>query len=119
MTTGKKYNMETFVTGKNEAKLSKWLVDTKRYINTATFFHLEFEEKIGVYLAYYDSLGVEIMVKSWRQSKNVFIYSVNELYKESCYSNDEDKIFNTRNEAYKEAFKKADEMLNQKYNVKD
>lgn len=108
-------------TGKNKKQFKEWLkiiyvknLHFKNIHDVIGFENLPFEMQIGVYLAYYDGLGVEIMVKSWRQSKNVFIYSVNELYKESCYSNDEDKIFNTRNEAYKEAFLKADELINQK-----
>lgn len=108
-------------TGKNKEQFRSWYFDNdmnadKTLMDLLSFYHLPFEMQLGVYLAYYDSLGLEIMVKSWWQSKNIFIYSVNKIFESSCYSNDEDKIFKTRNEAYKEAFKKADELINQQQN---
>ena len=117
------------VTGKNKEQFEEWLYDNYdsievvEEINTIEYFicnnltaydifySLPFEMKIGVYLAYYDSKDVSINVDFNHTDCGIFyMYSYhskdNRTYGNSSY------IFNTRNEAYKEALKQADELMN-------
>jgi hypothetical protein len=115
------------VKGKNKEQFEKWYMETYKFfvvdlpnskngkettvdINFNSFYRLPFEMQIGVYLAYYDSIDLECIVKSWKQGKQVFLYSVNYLHNSSNYSNE--LTFNTRPEAYKEAYKEADILIN-------
>lgn len=105
------------VTGKNKEQFEKWYVDfynksfpRSNYANarSAKGFVMEmfytdkpFEMRLGVYLAYYDSLGESINVNSYNNSSHF----------ENGYTLKKHK---TRNEAYKEAFKQADKQINKK-----
>lgn len=98
-------------------------------IGVEYFFEHPFEMQIGVCLAYYDSLGVSIEINS-DSSKEQRIYVVINRYKNSCQYiflslMFKDNLiwhrpsygvpyyhFETRQEAYKEAFKKANEIVN-------
>ena len=115
------------VTEKNKEQFEKYLYDyyvlqygkTEDLLSYAemidwvsAFNVLPFEMKIGVYLAYYDSLRINIDVVL------IFISSTYSLEIENTQgvlgviSYDAHK-FKTRKEAYIEAFKKIDELINQ------
>ena len=114
--------MELF-TGKNKEQFGEWVTDNDNPLCWWAFevsgdglmfedmyiSKLPFEMQIGLYLAYYDSLGVSIdsyplAAKEYRwgvaNSKDL----LNEIYDEGVAKN--------RNEGYKEAFKKANEIIN-------
>jgi len=112
------------VTGKNKEQFEKWFTDNydsefmpddkfSRYI---WFIKQPFEMQIGVYLAYYDSFGYFIEIKMLESSKD-WIYQIwgidimSPLFKMA--EMDVIEIPESRNEAYQEAFKKADELINQ------
>lgn len=97
------------ITGKNKEQFEKWFVknyDTEfmpdnefsRYI---WFIKQPFEMQIGVYLAYYDSLNVYIEICKTRKYWYFMINDSSDEY-------DNNNSFKTRNEALKEAFKKAE-----------
>lgn len=113
-------------TGKNKEQFEKWyLVVYKKYCKKGykrdvgnqhifnSFFNKPFNEQIGVYLAYYDSLGysIETMTTIDRETKSIF-------YEAEIYDNEMNQSkelwnkYETRNEAYKEAFKQADLLVN-------
>jgi len=113
------------ITGKNKEQFEKWY---KQWIKKAPFKYtiqfagLEFypmEFQIGVYLAYYDSLGYWIKTDKYAMY-NFGIGYTWKLLKErqnpavgsEYYDIIEGSYEATRNEAYKEAFKKADEIIN-------
>lgn len=90
------------VTGENNKKFQDWYF--KKYIKCLVIFsELPFEMQIGVYLAYYDSLGICI------STYELMYYEAKIRCKHRVYL-----IMNkkSRNEAYKEAFKKANDLLN-------
>ena len=96
------------VTGKNKEQFEKWYDRFgENYIN---FKSLQFEMQLGVYLAYYDSIGyvIDIMYlfafKKYTFDLENKTGDLNLPYKE--------ELFNSRNEAYKEAFKQADKLSN-------
>lgn len=109
------------VTDKNKEQFEKYFTDNydsefmpddkfSRYI---WFIKQPFEMQIGVYLAYYDSLGVYI---------NISFYKSNSTFANCSYKIISKGIdlfehtFISRNEAYKEAFKKANELINKQLN---
>jgi len=113
------------LTGKNKEQFDKWYgvkyrMDLKSSMNPNNysvsvspprdaFYNLPFEMQLGVYLDYYDSLGIDIII-------DVLINDEHEK-RYTCWIND-DCIMSceSRNEAYKEAFKKADDLINQQEN---
>jgi len=111
------------VTGKNKEQFDKWL--KKNYSHRAIskdnvivnfcevmlFNYTPFEMQIGVYIAYYDSL--EVIVDNIKTDFNKrFNYSVYcENTKQEFHK---DGVFNSRNEAYQEALKQADKLINDK-----
>ena len=107
------------LTGENKEQFEKWLF-TQEYSVTrmirlalSDFYEwIPFEMKIGVYLAYYDSLDIHITTEPtyWNQDDELeWAYSV-EVNRVGSGTFTE-----SRNEAYKEAFKKADEIVNKKH----
>ncbi len=104
-------------TGKNKEQFEKWYLtltrkERKDYIKFTDaqilrkFYRSIFEMQIGVYLAYYDSLGLDVDVRlSSEYFFRVWIGSNPKSVGEG---------FKTRNEAYQEAFKKADQLINKK-----
>jgi len=106
--------MELF-TGKNKTRFEEWLISQGYYTNNKNilawvyFDKLPFEMQIGVILAYYDSLG--LWVNTWKEHGWEFeIERIDENKIELKW--EEGKNFTTRNEAYKQAFIKADEIIN-------
>jgi hypothetical protein len=118
-------------TDKNKQQFEKWYnvkfrldlissINSNNYIVSTSpsidsFYKLPFEMQIGVYLAYYDSLGIIIDIEAdLYNDKNVFLYiwHINSFFEWDCSSHNDIPPFKTRNEAYKEAFKKADELIN-------
>lgn len=102
------------VTGGNKIQFEKWYEDKFNtvnkggYIHIVGFYNLCFEYQIGVYLAYYGSLGYYI-TNDWGNQLNEVVY------KSSVWNNRKEHLTcdgDTRNDAYKEAFKKADELVN-------
>ncbi len=98
------------MTGENEKEFEKWYVndykqnykENQYHILLEAFKDLAFEMQIGVYLAYYDSLEIYVDVISYN----------NQYYWMPIVKYILDSEHKTRNEAYKEAFKKADELRN-------
>jgi len=99
-------------TGKNKIEFEKWYSE---YIKEIHYRHhficrtyqeffdmLPFEMKIGVYLAYYDSLGYRVFAGKDNYG-NKYGWNVNLVG-----YNVEDTLF----EAYKAAFKEADKLRN-------
>ena len=102
------------IDGKNKEQFKIWLfndysigLETEYIINYGFLNKLPFEMQIGVYLAYYDSLGIDIII-------DVLINDANEKRYTCWVSEDCVESCDTRNEAYKEAFKKCNEIINQK-----
>ena len=118
-------------TGKNKEEFEKWLfytdsIEEIKFTYTGigyygdnqdvniedVFYSLPFEMQIGVYEAYYDSLGYKIYTMGSISDNQQWSWSIwmdgdfEELIEE--YN------FKTRNEAQQEAFKKANELLNEK-----
>ena len=108
------------ITGKNKEQFEKWynnlalFQDIKNGIlpsHYELFKSYPFEMQIGVYLAYYDSLGYDLDVFRFNGKKySVSLVDWRSGFMDGLFSGD----YNTRNEAYKEAFKKADELINNK-----
>lgn len=120
-------------TGKNKEQFEKWLDGYSENTQSALteerdiymdeiFNQCPFEMQIGLYLAYYDSLGYYIDVQTefqytreeWEDGTNPhytpedWYFDIHNSYKNmGC-----DGGFNTRNKAYKEAFKKANKIIN-------
>ena len=101
-------------TGKNKDNFEKWydkIYSIPLYTDPngeKDFYCLPFEMQLGVYLAYYDSIGIKCFCY-WSLANNKFS---SELWKQNSLL--ELSFFDLRSEAYKEAFKKADELINQK-----
>lgn len=92
------------VTGKNKKQFKKFYDNIKggNYkIPYENFMAFPFEMQLGVYLAYYED-KIEI---------NAISYD-NEFYWKAICNHELNKRHDTRNEAYKEAFKQADKLLN-------
>ncbi len=104
------------VTGKNKEQFEKWYFEHFKCMNPLVqsvnqFYQLErFELQLGVYLAYYDSIGYVIDIMYLFAFKQYTFElenkggDLNLPYKEN--------LFNSRNKAYKEAFKQADKLIN-------
>ena len=71
-----------------------------------------FEMQIGVYLAYYDSLGYNISVDKNFTLNSFQIEIDDKIGVRLIKGIDRVRQFKSRNEAYKEAFKKADKLIN-------
>jgi radical SAM superfamily enzyme YgiQ (UPF0313 family) len=101
-------------TGKNKEQFEGWYRKNYLVINGTfalpIFYTLEFKMQIGVYLAYYDSFNYTIFVEKFIDIYTPFLRNTR-LNVRYC----DIKIgHKDLNEAYKEAFKKADELINQK-----
>lgn len=114
------------ITGKNKEQFEEWYLKefhkSDKSDNWASYWLLRFYEsmiemQIGVYLAYYDSLGLIVDVESdFYNDTNTFkwIWHINSNTEWISSIHLEVPPFETRNEAYKEAFKKADQIINAK-----
>ena len=98
------------VTGKNKEQFEKWYIEkdhVTRIMSTYWYFSkLPFEMQIGVYLAYYDSLGIYITCNDNISGDCWYCTFVVDNHLEVGYDKE------TRNEAYKEAFKEMDKLRN-------
>ena len=109
------------VTKGNKEQFEKWVTNQYFWDEEFLFSDYPFVMQIGVYLAYYDSLGLMIYVE-YHPHKKDFTHVILDKEKNgthlhyNVYFNGvcDDEKFNTRNEAYKEAFKKADKLINDK-----
>ena len=101
-------------TGKNKEQFRKWYFDNDMnaggtLMDLLSFYHLPFEMQLGVYLAYYDSFNYTIFVEKFIDIYTPFLRNTR-LNVRYC----DIKIgHKDLNEAYKEALKKADELINQ------
>ena len=96
------------ITGKNKGNFEQYcLVNFKWFSTLREFLEQPFEMQQGVYLAYYDSIGINIYVE-WSLEVDWF-YTV-----EVSMIGNGMGGYNSRNEAYKEAFKQADKLENEK-----
>lgn len=101
------------VIGENKKKFEEWYMNYAKKLGAyvsdenivKAFYKYDFLLQIGVYLAYYDSLELNIDVEYFDEED---MYSL-KIGRNSHYP---DNYYKTRNEAYKEAFKKADEITN-------
>lgn len=73
------------------------------------FSELPFSMQLGVYLEYFDSIESEIDVLLNQPNEFKFIIWNNNIH---YFSEDDGKLFLTRQEAYKEAFKQLNELIN-------
>lgn len=104
------------LTGKNKEQFISWYVNKDwnlksddDYVSVFDFLdNSPFEMQLGVYLAYYDSLNYTIYVEKYIDNYTPFIRNT-KLNVRYCDINIDHK---TLNEAYKVAFKKADEIIN-------
>jgi hypothetical protein len=94
------------ITGKNLDKFHRWYNKSKINVGYPLFMQYSFEMQIGVYLAYYDSFGMDVSVE---QVASTFDIMISDEKREVLY---EVYNFHSRNEAYKEAFKKANDLVN-------
>jgi len=98
------------MTGKNKEQFERWWYKNIDFVALWVFYELPFEMQISVYLAYYDSIDYVIDVMYIFAFKQYTFELENKEgslglpYKEN--------LFNSRNEAYKEAFKEADKLIN-------
>lgn len=77
------------------------------------FYRLPIEMQIGIFLAYYDSLGVFIHVgRNIDKEDYKMAILLNSQFYEHILSGSKDG-FKTLNEAFKEAFKKANNLINE------
>lgn len=123
------------ITDKNKEQFENWVTDNEPLCRWAfsygengltfeemDFYKLPFEMQIGVYLAYYDSLGIGI--ETLPRTNGQFDWSMTYPFNVGSFEPKNTPMkgnlpyqkewFKTRNEAYKEAFKKANEIVNQK-----
>ena len=114
------------VTEKNKKQFEEWFlnkehdfVEDQEYWHFGIFYNLPFEMQIGVYLAYYDSKG--IFVDSEKSYDLVIEDLTDEFESGFWYKKDYRSTkgyFNSRNEAYKEAFKEMDKLMNEELTIK-
>jgi len=103
--------LDEIVTGKNKARCAIWYNCTIRlecandnyYFDS--FIHAPFEMQIGVYLAYYDSLGLHVNAIRLHDHDGGY-------YWHGMAVRFIDDISGNRTEAYREAFRNADEIAN-------
>lgn len=106
-------------TGKNKEQFKEWiedyseksqckLIEDRDIYPDEIFYQLPFEMQLGVYLAYADSLGYCVYVDfDYREHVMKFDYTIT---KEAIVCEKYD--FNNLQEAYKEAFKEFDRLIN-------
>jgi hypothetical protein len=112
-------------TGKNKENFEKWFhtdgeenyegldsIVHSIYQPYDAFKSLPFSMQSGVYLEYLDSIGVVIDVDSEMCTKEkYFEYTIDGINGHESF---DDMLFETRQEALTEAFKKTDEIINSK-----
>lgn len=99
-------------TEKNKEQFEKWYDYDYDFI-ISDFYDLPFEMQLGVFLAYYDSKG--FFIDSEKCYDLVAEYLTDEWESGFWYKKDyhgTKGYFKTRNEAYKEAFKQANILMN-------
>lgn len=113
------------LTGKNKEQFEEWCLATGDYklfngkylavmyedSHLIYFNELPFKMQIGVLLAYYDSLGINIDVM-WIFVASSYSWVIGNIKRELGQMSEHCAGFNSRNEAYQEAFKKANELIN-------
>ena len=109
------------LTGKNKAQFQEWFTSDARFFAIsciaprnnyddavlAAFEQLPFEMQLGVYLAYYNSSSINITSPQHdlHSRYNYRIVFFPDLFEGNI-------LYQTMNEAYEEALKKADELIN-------
>ncbi len=104
------------ITGKNNKQFEEWyrLENKYDYVMISTFMSLPFEMQLGVYLAYYDFIEYRIDISSQDIIKDFKPYTeyLFKIFTDSGTKVQSWEGFKTRKEAYKEAFKQADKLIN-------
>jgi hypothetical protein len=99
------------LTGKCKEDFEKWYFDNDKnvYIDLKSFYSLDESMQYGVYVDFFDSVGVhvEVKVKSSFQKFNYGIHDKNEWIVSSAF-------IKTRQEARTAAIEKANELYNNK-----
>ncbi len=110
--------MEELLTEKNEKQFKQWYKDDY-YLNNnnastyARFRKLPIQEQIGMYLAYYDSLDISITVKMFKVGIGWWSFQITNYNKQPKHGQEwMVGYLNSRNEAYKAAFIKANQIVN-------
>ena len=94
------------VTGKNKEQFKMWYYTYYGELTTDDFNNLHFELQLGVYLAYCDCKGYRINVENFMDTPDYFRFKIN-----GSYIYDKEAL-STLQQAYKEAFKQADKLMN-------
>lgn len=110
--------MKELTTGENRKQFEEWYyLNHLEMIDLRSFYNFNFKMQLGVLLSFYDSLGLFIEVKMF-ESPNDWIY---QIYARDIMSPlfklDECNIIlipETRNQAFEEAFEKANKLINDK-----
>jgi len=99
--------MKELTTGENRKQFEEWFIEFNKlheYMNINYFDTLHFEMQLGVLISYYNSLGINIS-------------SIDNYTRLWCYQISKGDIhtgFKNPIQAYKEAFKKANKLINDK-----
>jgi len=101
-------------TGKNKEQFEYWYLEwrdkLKFFVEVKRFYEIPFEMQIGVYLAFYDSIGVKIATPT---NGKEFYYHIGINYENNQFESLTNNQYRTTVvEVYKHAFKKADELVN-------
>ena len=104
------------LTDKNKEQFEKWYkenisIDLNQKLGELAFYNIAFEMQIGVYLAYYDSLdyAIDVYQEPMHEIESIYYgYEILNNYR-TIFSRED---YKSRNEAYKEAFKKANSIVN-------
>jgi len=107
------------LTKKNKIQFEEWLSDGRWFdtlpikLGLTRFNRLPFEMQIGVYLAYYDSLVLDIEIGRFDTDEDSTLLDYFTIL--LSYKNEIKHLEgkDTRNEAYKEAFKMANKLINE------
>ena len=93
-------------TEKNKKQFEEWYYIFEEELTIREFYELHFEMQLGVYLAYYDSKGISVEAHKTLDDMFTSYVNGNKVLKKFAES------IESRIEAYKEAFKKANELIN-------
>ena len=109
------------ITGKNKEEFEKWYINdyvrrvenrAKNVWMTKMFYKSTFEMQSGILTAYYDSVGLTITLDHTRVSDNLdFLWTYTMYFEKDLWQPECDT---TRPEALKEAFKRANQIINEK-----
>ena len=94
------------LTGKCKEDFEVWYNDVQRY-NMGWFYRLQEEYQYGVYVDFFDSVGIQLSIHCWDNNK----YSFTTL-KEGRYMRQHKPEVTSRQEAREQAITKVNEVYN-------